>query len=80
MTVPAFCRYFKKSTSKTFTKLVNEYRIVHATKLLSESQMSIADIAFECGFNNFSHFNKLFKEFTGKSASKYRGELKQMVK
>lgn len=80
MTVPAFCRYFKKSTGKTFTKLVNEYRIVHATKLLSESQMSIADVAFDCGFNNFSHFNKLFKEFTGKSASKYRGELKMMLK
>lgn len=80
MTVPAFCRYFKKSTGKTFTKLVNEYRIVHATKLLSESQMSIADVAFDCGFNNFSHFNKSFKEFTGKSASKYRGELKQIVK
>ncbi|MBC3845649.1 AraC family transcriptional regulator [Winogradskyella echinorum] len=79
MTVPAFCRYFKKVTGKTFTKLVNEYRIVHATKLLSESHMSIADVSFECGFNNFSHFNKLFKEFTGKSASKYRGELMKMV-
>ena len=79
MTVPAFCRYFKKVTGKTFTKLVNEYRVVHATKLLSESQMSITDICYECGFNNFSHFNKLFKEFTGKSASKYRGELKMMV-
>ncbi|MFD2916889.1 AraC family transcriptional regulator [Psychroserpens luteus] len=79
MTVPAFCRYFKKSTGKTFTKLVNEYRIVHATKLLSESQMSIADVAFECGFNNFSHFNKLFKEFTGKSALKYRKELTQIM-
>ena len=76
MTVPAFCRYFKKVTGKTFTKLVNEYRVVHATKLLHESQMSITDICFECGFNNFSHFNKLFKEFTGKSASKYRGEIK----
>jgi AraC-like DNA-binding protein len=79
MTVPAFCRYFKKVTGKTFTKLVNEYRVVHATKLLSESQMNITDISFECGFNNFSHFNKLFKEFTGKSASKYRSELKLMV-
>jgi AraC-like DNA-binding protein len=79
MTVPAFCRYFKKVTGKTFTKLVNEYRVVHATKLLSESQMSIADVSYECGFNNFSHFNKLFKEFTGKSASKYRSELKLMV-
>ncbi|WP_138432423.1 AraC family transcriptional regulator [Winogradskyella algicola] len=79
MTVPAFCRYFKKVTGKTFTKLVNEYRVVHATKLLTESQMSITDISFECGFNNFSHFNKLFKEFTGKSASKYRREVKLML-
>lgn len=79
MTVPAFCRYFKKATGKTFTKLVNEYRVVHATKLLSESQNSITDICFECGFNNFSHFNKLFKEFTGKSASKYRSEMKRFI-
>jgi AraC-like DNA-binding protein len=79
MTIPAFCRYFKKATGKTFTKLVNEYRVVHATKLLSESQKSITDICYECGFNNFSHFNKLFNEFTGKSASKYRSEMKHIV-
>ncbi|MEN8704173.1 MAG: AraC family transcriptional regulator [Polaribacter sp.] len=79
MTVPAFCRYFKKSTGKTFTKLVNEYRVVHATKLLAESNMSITDVSFECGFNNFSHFNKLFKEFAGKSAKVYRGEMKDLI-
>jgi len=79
MTIPAFCRYFKKATGKTFTKLVNEYRVVHATKLLSESQMSITDICHECGFNNFSHFNKQFKEITGNSASKYRSEMKQII-
>ncbi|MGK0412730.1 MAG: AraC-like DNA-binding protein [Polaribacter sp.] len=79
MTEPAFCRYFKKSTGKTFTKLVNEYRVVHATKLLAESAMSITAISFECGFNNFSHFNKLFKEFTGKTASIYRSEMKDLI-
>ncbi|EAR13668.1 transcriptional regulator [Polaribacter irgensii 23-P] len=79
MTVPAFCRFFKKTTSKTFTKLVNEYRVVHATKLLTESNMSITDICFECGFNNFSHFNKLFKEFTGNPASKYRSQMLNLV-
>ena len=79
MTVPAFCRYFKKVTGKTFTKLVNEYRVVHATKLLSESMMSITDISFECGFNNFSHFNKIFKEITGKNASGYRKEMKDLI-
>lgn len=79
MTVPAFCRYFKKATGKTFTQLVNEYRVVHATKLLNESQMSITDICFECGFNNFSHFNKQFNELTGKSASNYRKEIKHII-
>jgi AraC-like DNA-binding protein len=79
MTVPAFCRYFKKATGKTFTQLVNEYRVVHATKLLLESQMSITDICFECGFNNFSHFNKTFNEITGKSASHYRKEIKLII-
>lgn len=74
MTVPSFCRYFKKITKKTFTHFVNEYRIVHASKLLAEKQTSIANICYESGFNNFSHFNKLFKEFNGKSASQYRKE------
>lgn len=79
MTVPAFCRYFKKATGKTFTKLVNEYRVVHATKLLQEEQMSITDVSYECGFNNFSHFNKQFKDITGKSASQYRKEVKRII-
>jgi YesN/AraC family two-component response regulator len=79
MTVPAFCRYFKKATGKTFTQIVNEYRIVHATKLLNESQASVADICFESGFNNFSHFNKQFKFLTGKSALNYRKEIKVII-
>lgn len=79
MTVPSFCRYFKKITKKTFTRFVNEYRVVHASKLLAEKPISIANISYESGFNNFSHFNKLFKEFTGKSASQYRKELKSII-
>lgn len=80
MTVPAFCRYFKKVSGKTFTKFVNEYRLVHASKLLSETTRNITDICYECGFNNFSHFNSQFKLFTGKSASAYRNDLTRIVK
>jgi AraC-like DNA-binding protein len=79
MTIPAFCRYFKKITGKTFTQFVNEFRIVHATKLLAENTTSITDICYESGFNSFSHFNKLFKIFTGKSPLKYRNEMKQLL-
>ncbi len=67
MTPPSLARYFKKNTGKTFTQFVNEYRLVHVSKLLAEKPTSITDICFESGFNNFSHFNKLFKEYTGKS-------------
>ncbi|OAZ04923.1 HTH-type transcriptional activator Btr [Flavobacterium succinicans] len=80
MTSPSFCRYFKKITNKTFTTFVNEYRIVHASKLLAEKPMSINEVCFESGFNNFSHFNKSFKAYTGKSASQYRNELKTILK
>lgn len=79
MTIPAFCRYFKKISGKTFTQFVNEYRLVHAIKLLSEEPVSITEICYQSGFNNFSHFNKQFKYFTGKSPSAYRNELKKVV-
>jgi AraC-like DNA-binding protein len=80
MTEPSFCRYFKKITNKTFTTFVNEYRLVHASKLLAEKPISITEICYESGFNNFSHFNKSFKAYTGKSASQYRQELKTVIK
>jgi AraC-like DNA-binding protein len=75
MTVPSFCRYFKKMSKKTFTQFVNEYRIVHSIKLLSEEKSNITDICFESGFTNFSHFNKTFKKITGKSPSLYRKDI-----
>lgn len=79
MTIPSFCRYFKKITNKTFIQFVNEYRLVHASKLLAEKPMSITEVCFECGFNNFSHFNKSFKAFTGQNPSEYRNELKTVL-
>jgi AraC-like DNA-binding protein len=75
MTIPSFCRYFKKMPNKTFVRFVNEYRVVHACKLLAEKPITISEVSFESGFNNFSHFNKSFKEVTGKSASQYRATL-----
>lgn len=79
MTVPAFCRYFKKVTNKTFTQYVNEYRIVHAQKLLSEEDSSITDVCLSSGFNNVSYFNKQFKIHTQKSPREYRKELTKVI-
>ncbi len=79
MTVPAFCRYFKKLSGKTFTRFVNENRVAHACKLLLEQNGSITHVCFESGFNNFSHFNRFFREITGKSPSEYRKIFKKIV-
>ena len=79
MTVPAFCRYFKKLSGKTFTRFVNEYRVAHACKLLLEQNASITQVCFESGFNNFSHFNRFFREITGNSPSEYRKSFKKIV-
>jgi len=72
MTVPSFCRYFKRISGKKFTRFVNEIRIVHACKLVTEQQLSITNISYESGFNNISHFNRIFKDVTKKSPSEYR--------
>ncbi|MFN7117855.1 MAG: helix-turn-helix domain-containing protein [Saprospiraceae bacterium] len=79
MTVPAFCRYFKKLTNKTFTEFVNEIRIAHACRQLADEHLSIAAVSFESGFNNLSHFNKQFRLITGVSPRDYRRNIRRMV-
>jgi len=79
MTVPAFCRYFKKYTKKTFTQFVNEFRIRQAIRLIAMGNKSISEIASEVGFNNFSHFNKQFKRVTDATPSQYKKSMHQII-
>lgn len=75
----SFSRYFKKITGKTFVTFLLEYRISHAAKLLHENKLSILDVSFACGFHNFSHFTRKFKQHTGRTPSAYRNELKGVL-
>lgn len=79
MTTPAFCRYFKKMTRRTFTQFVNEMRIAHACRLLAADDLTIAAVGFESGFNNLSHFNKQFRAVTEVTPRAYRQNLRQVV-
>ncbi|GAB3993826.1 AraC family transcriptional regulator [Spirosoma daeguense] len=71
LTVPAFCRYFKRMMHLTFTDFLNEYRVNQARRLLHSSR-TVADVGFAVGFNNLSHFNKTFRNVTGQTPSTYR--------
>ena len=72
MTPQSFCRFFKKSTGKTFTSFLNEYRINHATKLLVDTDIDVKSICFESGFNNLSNFFRNFKRITNYTPNVYR--------
>lgn len=70
----SFCRYFKSRTGKTYTQFLAELRVGQACKLLLENKLSMKQLCFDSGFNNFSCFHKNFKMITGKSPQKYQQE------
>jgi AraC-like DNA-binding protein len=70
----SFCRYFKSRTRKTFSQFMIEVRVGHACKLLIENNISIKQLCYESGFNNFTSFHKYFKMITGKSPLNYQRE------
>ncbi|UII74765.1 AraC family transcriptional regulator [Flagellimonas sp. HMM57] len=71
---PAFCRYFKRKTSKSFFEFLNEYRIGHAKKMLRDNfSLSIGYIAAQSGFPSIQHFNAQFKKLEGITPKQYRG-------
>src|SRR5699024_1347829 len=67
LTPPAFCRYFKKHTGKTFVSFLNELRINEACKKLiaPDREIQVSEIAYKCGFNSVTNFNRVFKRLKG---------------
>jgi AraC-like DNA-binding protein/quercetin dioxygenase-like cupin family protein len=72
LSLNAFCKYYKKITRKTFMETVIDYRINFATQLLIQTDKSISDICFDSGFNDVTHFYKIFKKKMLLSPLKYR--------
>ncbi|WP_276501975.1 AraC family transcriptional regulator [Terrimonas pollutisoli] len=80
MTPQAFCRYFKKHTRHTFVSFLSEVRINEACKKLTDGAYdSIATIAYNCGFNSITNFNRVFKSVTSLSPSEYVNNFSKML-
>ncbi|MGJ7032513.1 AraC family transcriptional regulator [Niabella hirudinis] len=72
MTPPSFCRYFKKQTGNTFVGFLNELRINEACKkLITPGEENISGIAYTCGFNSITNFNRVFKSIIGVTPVEY---------
>jgi AraC-like DNA-binding protein len=71
LSLPAFCRYMKKTTKLTYTDFVNQYRIQYAKKLLIQDK-NVTEACFESGYESLSYFNRIFKKWTGETPSGFR--------
>ncbi len=71
LTLAAFCRYFKKSTHLTFTDFLNQYRINQSKKFLLNDN-NVTEACYTSGFENLSHFNKIFKKLSGENPLEFK--------
>lgn len=62
MTPVSFSRFFHLRTGKTLSDYIIDIRLGFATRLLVDSSQTIAEICYDCGFNNLSNFNRMFRK------------------
>ncbi len=73
--IPTFKRDFKKIFKETPAKWVMKKRLNLAADLLQNTALSVGEITFECGFENQTHFSRVFKEKMGESPLQFRTKL-----
>ncbi len=69
----SFSRFIKKRIGSTFIDSLNEIRLGHATRMLIDTTHNVAEVAYKCGFNNISNFNRTFKKRKGCTPKEFRG-------
>lgn len=77
MTPTSFSRFFKLRTGKTLSDYVLDIRLGFAARMLVDSTKNISEICFECGFNNLSNFNRIFKGRRGVTPKEFRSMFKK---
>ena len=72
MTPVSFRRIFRLRTGKTLSDYIIDIRLGFATRMLVDSTRTIAEVCYDCGFNNLSNFNRMFKRKKGCSPKEFR--------
>lgn len=75
MTEVSFSRFFKNRTGASFIDSLIEIRLGHASRKLIDTTETISEVAYNCGFNNISNFNRIFKKKKGCTPSEFRDNL-----
>jgi AraC-like DNA-binding protein len=77
MSVSCFARTFRREMEETFIPYVNKLRVGKAIRFLEEGDLSMSEIAFECGFTNQYHFTRTFKKLAGTPPREFRKRLRE---
>lgn len=72
MSPSAFSRFFKLHTNRTLTSYITDVRLGHAARELIDTAHNISQIGYNCGFNNLSNFNRVFKARRGTTPKQFR--------
>ena len=72
MSVISLSRLIKKRTGKSFVEFLIAIRLGAATRSLIEKNDSVSEICYDCGFNNISNFNRIFKKYQNCTPSEFR--------
>lgn len=67
-----FMRFFKRHMNMTCIEYLNQYRLEVAAGQLAQTSLPVTSIALECGFNNISYFNRVFRKKFGITPKEYR--------
>lgn len=67
-------RLFKKSTGKSISQYIRQYRMEKAKDALLHTQKKVIEIGIQSGYPNYSYFCQSFREYFGSSPEKYRQE------
>ncbi len=68
----ALCRHYKQRAQKGIMETLQEIRIGFACRMLVNSSLNISQVAFECGYNNISNFNRQFLVITRLTPTAYK--------
>ena len=72
MSPSAFSRFFKLHTGRNLTDYIIDIRLGAASRMLVDTSRSVSEISYQCGFNNLSNFNRIFKKKKNCSPTEFR--------
>jgi AraC-like DNA-binding protein len=73
-----FCKMFKKATGMNFIDYLSRVRVEKSKTLLLNPNSRVSEVAFTCGFQSMTNFNREFKRIVRRSPTQFRQALPKL--